>query len=699
VLQAIAAEGRIERAVVSVEASSGEIARIEQPLLVVLDDLHWAEPTFLGLVEYIADFAAAPMLLLCTARPELLDRRPAWTAPRPNATALVLDPLPAEDAAALAVDVDERTRQQILDVAEGNPLFVEQLVALRVEADGDLEIPPTLHALLAARIDALAPPERTVAERASVEGRLFHRGSVAELVPEDVRPDVGAHLLALVRKEFVRPDRAQITGDDGYRFAHALVRDAVYEAISKELRANLHERFVDWLERVGADEMGELEEILAYHLEQAALYRRELDLPDENGAGRRAAELLMHSGTKAYDRGDPSAAETLLGRAVPLLPRADPLRVRALPLLGAAIFDAAGGMERVLEILAQALDESQIVGDRAAELSVWAMHHLVSVSSLPGTDVDAIQCEIEARAPELERLGDVRALVWLRRLELTVALTRLVDLEGASERLLAAARKAGDRPNAFQALFFLSASGVLGPTPVSQALSATQRRRALAEGPVEEAAVEHIEGLLRGMRGEFDVGRRLIQEARDTFTEFGQRVTAVAAARDEAQIERYAGDSAAVERILGPACDELRAAGETGYLSVEIGELADALYELGRYDEAEEASEESERLTQQGDVGSQIVWRRVRAKVLARRGQHDEALRFVREAIEWGETVEELEQLGDAYRDLAEVERIAGRTARVEDALERAVALYEQKGLVPMAERTRRELAALRANV
>src|SRR5207244_2972061 len=155
-------------------------------------------------VEYVADFGAAPILLLCTARAELLDGRPAWTAPRPNAAALVLDPLSAEDAAGLAGDVDGETRRRILDVAEGNPLFVEQLVAMRGEAGGDVDIPPTLHALLAARIDSLAPPERIVVERASIEGRLFHRGSVVELAPEEVRPDVGAHLLALVRKEVVR---------------------------------------------------------------------------------------------------------------------------------------------------------------------------------------------------------------------------------------------------------------------------------------------------------------------------------------------------------------------------------------------------------------------------------------------------------------------------------------------------------------
>jgi class 3 adenylate cyclase/tetratricopeptide (TPR) repeat protein len=678
-----------------------EVLAADRPLVVVLDDLHWAESTFLDLVEYVADFAAAPIMLLCIARSELLDRRPAWTAPRPSAAALVLEPLAPDDAAMLVGGVDEEIRRRILDVAEGNPLFVEQLAALRAEADGNLRLPPTLQALLAARIDSLAPLERTVLERASVEGRLFHRGSVVELVHEDLRPNVGAHLLTLVRKQFVRPDRAQVPDDDGYRFAHILIRDAVYEAMSKELRANLHERFVDWLQRVAAERLGELEEIVAYHLEQAVLYRHELDFPDESGTAGRAADLLVRSGTRAYDRGDLPAAQNLLGRAVSLLPPGDSLRVRALPLLGAAILDVTAVMESALHVLEQAVDESRAYGDRAVEASAWAMHQLVIAQSVPDTDVAGIQREVEARVAEIEGLGDARALVFLHRLDLAIALTtRSVHLEEAAERLLTAARKTGDRANAFEALFFLSLSGVMGSMPVEEALSATQQRlRTLADGPIEEAAVEEYEGLLLGMSGELDEGRRLIRHARATFAEFGMRLMAMMTARDEALVERYRGDAAAVERVLRSACDELRMGGETGYLSTRIGELADALYELGRYDEAEEASRECERLTMNADVTSQIVWRRVRAKVLARRGEGDEAMQLAREAIDWAKTTNELEALGDASRDLAEVVRVAGSTAQAEKALERALAAYQQKGLVPMVDRTRGELAALQASV
>ena len=289
-------------------------------------------------------------------------------------------------------------------------------------------------------------------------------------------------------------------------------------------------------------------------------------------------------------------------------------------------------------------------------MSAWATQQRVNLQSDSSTDIDGIQRELEVRTHEAEALGEVRALVSLRRLELHIALIRLADVAGAAERLLEAARNANDRPNALEALFFLCASGVFGPMPVAQALSRLRTRlRALAQGPVEEAAVEHLEGLLLAMSGELDEGRRMIRQARATFAEFGLTRTAVATARDEALVERYAGDAAAVERVLRPSCDELRRAGEVGSLSNEIGELAEALYELGRYDEAEDASREGERLAAEADVASQVVWRRVRAKLLARRGEGDEARRLVHEAIELAEASGELEPLGDTYRDLAAV--------------------------------------------
>jgi class 3 adenylate cyclase/tetratricopeptide (TPR) repeat protein len=672
-----------------------EVLADERPLVVVLDDLHWAEQTFLDLVEYVSDFATAPMLLLCTARADLLDARPAWNAPRPNSHVIPLEPLPAEDAAALARELDDEARQRILEIAEGNPLFVEQLVAMQMESHGEIRVPPTLQALLAARVDSLSPSERTVIERASIEGRFFHRGTVTELLPETPPIDVAAQLLALVRKEFVRPDRSRLPGDDGYLFVHVLVRDAAYESMSKELRADLHERFAGRIERVAPDRPAELEEILAYHLEKAFLYRRELDLPDENQTGGQAATLLARSGIRAYHRGDLPAAQNLLERGAALLSKDDASRARTLAVLGAAMADAAGGTSRALDVVERALAEGVAAGDEAAEASAWAIRERLRLRADPSVDMAGIQRESEKRALGIEQLGDPGALVSLRRLELEIALTRVVNVGNAAERLLEAARRADDRPNAFEALFFWAASGIFGPVPVADALIDIEQLKSLSQGPREQAALEHIEGLLRGMAGELDDGLEIVRAARRTFAEFGMKTHAVGTARDEGLIERYRGDAAAVERALLPATDELRELGESALLSLEIGELADAYYELERLDDADAATRESERLAQPADLYPQVTWRRVRAKLLARQGEGDQAVRLANEAIDLAQAASALELLGDAYRDLAEVERVLRHEHRAIQALERAVETYDRKGLLPMAVRSRKELETL----
>jgi class 3 adenylate cyclase/tetratricopeptide (TPR) repeat protein len=671
-----------------------EALAAERPVVAVLDDLHWAEPTFLDLVEYVADFAAAPILLLGTARPDLLEARPAWTAPRPNALALVLEPLDAEDAALLAGDVDDETRRRILQAAEGNPLFVEQLVAMRGEGNG-ADIPPTIQALLAARIDSLASHERTVVERASVEGRLFHRGAVVELAPGEVQPDVGAHLLALVRKEFVRPDRAQFAGDDGYRFTHILVRDAAYDAMSKELRAELHERFVEWLERVAADRLSELEEIVAYHLEQAALFRRELGLPEGDAAGRAAAHLAR-SGERAYNRGDVPAARNLLERAVRLLAVDDAMRVQVLPSLGATLF-AQGEIEPAIATLSTAVKEAERAGAHEAAVSAWAILALVRVQSDPELDFAKVEGQLDALLPELAGFRDLRAVVAVRRLDVIRwnLRARQAELVGAGERLLAAAREVGDVHNAAEAVFFTCAAYWFGPVPVAEARSAIARLRREARGPLDEAAMANTEGGLLAMEGNFEDARERLRLARQTYRDFGLTLNESGVLLGGGIVELAASDFAAAEDLLAQGATELRRMGETAYLSTHLAYLGDALYRLGRYDEADRAALESERMTQAGDVASEAGWRSVRARVLARRGEHDQAVRLAREAIDWVETTDSVPMIADQYEAFAEVLRLAGRDEEAVDALEHALELYERKGHRPFAERTRAQMAEL----
>ncbi len=313
----------------------------DRPLVVVFDDIHWGEPTFLDLVEHVADWSRdAPILLLCLARPELLELRPGWGGGKLNATTVLLEPLSALETDEL-IDalldgraLDPELRERIRTAAEGNPLFVEQMLAMVEESPDAVTVPGTIQALLAARLDQLPAAERAALERGAVEGQIFHGGAVAALAPDD--PDVPARLLGLVRKELVRPSTALLPDDDAFRFRHLLIRDAAYEALPKASRAELHERFAVWLEGRAPD-LVELDEILGYHLEQAARYRAELGDPSP-ALQERAAERLAAAGRRAGAREDANACVSLLERASGLLEPDDPRRLALLPPLGQALY-------------------------------------------------------------------------------------------------------------------------------------------------------------------------------------------------------------------------------------------------------------------------------------------------------------------------------------------------------------------------
>ena len=288
-----------------------EARAVERPQVVVLDDLQWAEPVFVDLVEHVADLSRdAPIFLLCIARTELLDARPDWGGGKLNATSLLLEPLGAEECAELigrldaGSALDEGLRERITAASAGNPLYVEEMLAMVREhgGEGEIAVPPTIHALLQARIDSLDGDVRVVMERGSVEGEVFHRGAVAVLSPEPVREEVGSHLSTLVRKELIRSTSPTFPDDEGFRFRHLLIRDAAYESLPKATRAELHERFADWL---ATHDLVERDEIVGYHLEQAHRYRAELapddselaDLATGSGPSRRRGRQLWTAAT------------------------------------------------------------------------------------------------------------------------------------------------------------------------------------------------------------------------------------------------------------------------------------------------------------------------------------------------------------------------------------------------------------------
>jgi class 3 adenylate cyclase/tetratricopeptide (TPR) repeat protein len=672
----------------------------EQALIVILDDIHWAEPTLLDLIEYVSTFAReAPLLLLCMARADLFELRPGWATPRPNTALVTLEPLADEETETLVEELREvprETKARIVEAAEGNPLFVEQLVAMQAESgNGELEIPPTIHALLTARIDRLEPEERSVIERASIEGRLFHRGSVTELLPEQARSRVGSNLMTLVRKEFIRPDRAVVPGDDGFRFGHILIRDAAYDSIPKKLRAELHERFADWLEsRFGADAPAE---ILGHHFEQAYRYRVELGAADEhaNEVALRAGRLLAHAGRRAHSRADAAATCSLLGRASELLPEDDPELTSLLALLGAATFEVAE-LPRALEILRRAQRTAAAAGQRTVELRARMNELRVLVLVDPGQQTEAVLTEAKATIAELEPLDDTESLTEAWRVVMDVGFMRsdFTLVEEASRSLLECARRAGIRREEAWAVRGLAAALAYGPTPVQEAIS--QVERALALFPDERAGEDHLAELY-AFAGRHEDAEEAIERARRHLIELGQEIEHAGLSMELGWIALLAGRPERAERELRAGAKMLEVAGERGSLSTVAAVLAEVLYRLGRDEEAEEWTQRSERATSPEDLLSQALWRCTRAKVLARRGDARQAVQFSGEAVDWACQSESLQLLGDCLFDRAEVLRLLGRQAEARPLLEKALAVYERKGIVPSIERTRALLAEIPA--
>jgi class 3 adenylate cyclase len=603
----------------------------KQPLLVVLDDLQWAEPTFLDLIDHVSDLSRdAPMVLLCVARPELLDNRPGWGGGKLNATTMLLEALTDFEAAQLVDNLllarmDTATKERIATAAEGNPLFVEEMLAMVAEnGDGELAIPPTIQALLAARLDRLAPDERTTVECAAVQGQEFRRDALAELVPAPLKGRLGEIHQSLVRKDLVRP-----LGEDAFRFKHVLLRDAAYDALPKEQRANLHERFAGWLE--GASP--ELTEIRGYHLEQAYSYRAELGPVDDRARrlARRASTLLASAGRRASDRADVPATITLLERAVRLLPDGDPDAVELYTDLASAIADG-GDLQRAEDLYRSAEEQ----GDEATALR--ARLRRIWLDLMRGTAMADAVGPMQAAVAEAERLENETIIA--EALWRSGVLCMWLGDNAKGEELLRSsvdhAESLGDVPLMSQALHWLGMVLLWGPTPIASALEECRTLAKSSEHLGQRVRAELLvaEGALLAATGEFEQGRRLAADGREAVLELGQKVQYAALAMAVAMIELHADDAPAAERELREAHEILVDAGERAYLSTVSGLLALALAKQGRHMDAERFADESRLLGAKDDLITQIYWRVAKAKVAAAKGEQDEAARLATETVE-----------------------------------------------------------------
>ncbi len=683
-----------------------EAAATERPLVCVFDDVHWGEATFLDLVEHVADLSRdAPILLLCMARPELLDRRAGWAGGKVNATSVLLEPLGPDEAERMIESLgqlDDGLRERIREAAEGNPLFVEQMVALVKESgDGNMTVPPTIQALLAARLDQLDASERGVLERGAVEGRIFHRGAVQALAPEELQ--MVARLTSLVRKELVRPDKAQFVGEDAFRFRHLLIRDAAYDALPKAMRAELHERFAAWLEGHGTD-LVELDEILGYHLEQAYRYRIQLGPADERGRtlARQAAEHLANSGRRAFARGDVPAAARLLERAAALPPAQDPQRLRLLPSLGRALTEG-GEWERADAVLSEAVEAGRAAGEHGVAADAAVALTFIRLHTDPESSHAKVRGELDAAIRVFEQIDDAAGLARALSVAGMLRLWRGKAADAIEELARAAryARDAGDRPQEIQSLQYVLIAALYGPMPVTAALEQVEDIGGRTEGARRlEVTILRTRAHLEAMRGHFDVARGLIAEAWALTEELGsESILATGVLRCVGEIELLAGDPRAAERPLRAACETLERIGDWGHFASTAPVLADALHAQGRVDEAAPSIELAARWTLADDADAQIGLLRVRANLLAQQGDLEEAERLAHEATELAARTDYLNDHADALTDLADVIELAGGREQAATAVEKALALYERKGNLVMAERARERLAELRKQV
>jgi class 3 adenylate cyclase/tetratricopeptide (TPR) repeat protein len=670
-----------------------ETVATDRRVVLVVDDVHWAEPTLLDLLEYVSSFSAAPIVIIALTRPDLLEERPIWATPREHATIVRLDPLAERDAVRLAglltqTALGEDELRRVVEAADGNPLFLEQLLALNSERGQELVVPPTIQALLAARIDRLDADERLVLAAASVEGREFHRDAVVELLPEPVRPELRKHLLALGRRQFVRA----VSGDgsrDAYAFSHALMRDAAYGAIPKGERAELHVRLARYLES-RQDTPGEL---VGFHLADAVRLRREL-APDTNETrdlAARAAQHLAESANRALAMGDDPAAARLLERAVELVPASVPDGRDVRFQLGRALA-GTGKLDRAEAAFSEALAAGRDSSDRALELrSVLALANLRSQ-----TDVTISMAEIRERAeatiPELELLGDERGLAlawWLVHWTQFRQGQYRRSIE-AAERVVAHAVRANERREELRALGAIAIAARSGDHPVPEALEMCDDVVARADGArLVDAFAARARGHLLAKLGEFERGRVECTRAQEILEELGLPISALGVTAERALVEQLAGNLAGAEQWLRAASQRFRELGDIAYLSWINPLLAQVLAERGAAADALALSRSAREEMQPDHAFGQIVSRTAEGAALRSLGRGAEAREVALEAHRRAEATDGVDLQAQALLLLADLDDDEGENARAAQRRARALELYDAKGEVVLAARVR----------
>jgi class 3 adenylate cyclase/tetratricopeptide (TPR) repeat protein len=650
-----------------------------QPLILLFEDIHWAEEPLLDLIEHLADWVRGPLLILCLARPELLDARPGWGGGRVRSTAIELEPLSDEESEELVEkllgqlagatgEAPPALPKEVLERTEGNPLFVEETIRMLVESgsgNGNPDrIPDTLQALIAARIDHLSAPSKTLLQRASVIGRVFYRGALDHLSPD--LDDIDARLDDLLLREFLlREPRSSISGEAAYRFKHFLIREVAYSGLAKLARAQHHARFADWLsERPGE----ELLEIRAYHLDQAVELLTELEGAPPEQLAQDAAAALVKAAKRAIARESYTTARKLGLRAIELRPTlwARYVAGRAAWRLqdwGAVQVEmtkvrdlARAEDERVVEALAlTGLAEATLKrdGDAAgARALVDEALEILANEDDPVAHFDAFAVRATVAAWQTDGEGYVRNL----------------------ERAYVIALDAGRKDlQTIAAQSLANRHIVRMELDEAELLLARALELAGESGSVRARVSATLSyGWFLTVKGELDAAQTVLEEVRATASELGAEPAIAAALLHLGWLARIRGDHQRAEKLLREAMRITSARGDRGTLPDFQAALAATLADLGKVDEAERLALESLAHAVPEDTSCKIAATMALAAVRAAQARDDDAEDLFLSALsltEEGDSkvfeIEPLERFVSFLRDRGREEEAAPYESRL----------------------------------
>ena len=665
----------------------------ERPTILHVDDLQWAEPMLLDLLDHVADVSrVAPVLVLCAARLELLDLRPGWGGGKLNATTALLGPLGAADSEALleelSTELDPAMRSEVLIASGGNPLFLEEMVELAREA-GSVIVPATIDALLAERLERLSVEEREVLECGAVEGEVFHRRAVESLLGEGLADNLDSALVSLTRKELIRPHAARLAADDAFRFRHLLLRDAAYDALPEAMRARHHQRFAEWLEHDGR-EIAELDELAGWHLEQAVRYGTMLGRGVAPDLAPRAASHLHAAGVRARDRDDVAAAKGLLERALSLASAAHMPR-RQISVALAECLVEAGEVGRADELLS----DMELDGGAGPLAALTRLEWMFRVR--PQELVPAVESRLPGILRELAGEGDESGMA---RAHLVAFMPHWLasqwTLAGREARLAADhAEEAGDEGIRSRALAFYIAAIIYGQAEVSMIARELDDIDRGEPGPSLAARVDLARGQLARLEGRFSDARPSVQQALEGFQALGMRELEAACNTELGLCDLSAGDPASALRWLQRSDAILAELGQHTLRSTTQARIAQAHELLNDLGAARKAVDLAERLSAPEDVLNFAITHRVRARFALSEGNGERAIRWGRSAVAYALRTDMLEVRADATLDLARVLEAVGRRDDAVPEARAALELFTAKGHRPGMDRARAVLARL----